>query len=165
MSVGTVICTWVVITCNSFHLIFKDQHIFCLSTNDNISIDSVCFQPFYLWVNRSSPNSTGYKQHLLILKGLKVFMNKLRSASKRTCKVTETVSGFEFSHFHCRSSNFLENDCDCSCFSVIITDCQRNTFAFLVHFNDDKLTRLTVTCYTWCMNIHQINLISQFFSF
>ena len=36
MSVGPIICTWVIVTRYSFHSIFKDQHIFCLCSDNNI---------------------------------------------------------------------------------------------------------------------------------
>ena len=61
MSVCTVICTWVIISCNSFHLFFENQHIFCLRTNDNIYIDPMCVHPFNLRVYRGCTNTAGYK--------------------------------------------------------------------------------------------------------
>ena len=37
----SVICTRIIISCNCFHLIFKDQHIFRLGTDDNICFNAM----------------------------------------------------------------------------------------------------------------------------
>lgn len=92
-------------------------------------------------------------------------MNKLRSAPKRSCKITEIISLFQSSHLCRRSAHFLNDDRDSPRFSVVVTDSQRNTLAFLIHLYNHKLTRLTMTRNTRRVHIHQKILSASFSAF
>ena len=73
MTVRTVIRTWIIITRYCFHLFFKDQHILCLGTDDNISIYAVLMQPFYLWIDRCCSDTASYEQDLFLLQFFDIF--------------------------------------------------------------------------------------------
>ena len=67
-SVGAVICGHVKITCYRFELILKDYEILGLCTDDDICINAVLMEPFYLRINRCCTNTSGYEYHFLFLK-------------------------------------------------------------------------------------------------
>ena len=94
MSVRTVICTWIVITGYRTHLILQDQQILILGTDDNIRINTMFFQPFYLRIYRCSTYTTAYKQDLLLFQALNIFFYKFRRTAKWSGKITERISFF-----------------------------------------------------------------------
>ena len=122
-------------------------------------------EPFDLRVHRSRAHAACHEKHLFILQRIDILMDKLGSASERSCKVTEIIPFFERSHLCCGSSHFLHHNGNGTCLSVIVTDGQGNTLALLIHFYNNKLSGLTVLCHTRRMHIHQKDLVRQFFCF
>src|SRR5699024_7137316 len=47
MSVASIVCADIDITCYCLHLFFHDYEIFCLCTDDDICVNAVLMQPFY----------------------------------------------------------------------------------------------------------------------
>ena len=74
MTVRTVIRTWIIISGYCFHLFFQDQHIFCLRTDDNISINTVFMEPFHLWIYRCCSDTASDKQDLFLLQFFDIFL-------------------------------------------------------------------------------------------
>ena len=86
-SVRSVICCNIQVACYSFHLFFQNDQVFGLCTNDNIGINTMFMQPFYLWVNRRSTNSTCYKQDFFLFQFFWIFVHEFGRTSQRSYKI------------------------------------------------------------------------------
>ena len=72
-TIRAIICSYVQITCNSFHLVFKNQKIMILGSYYNICCHTILMKPLYLRIYRSSTNTTCNEQNVLFLQCIYLF--------------------------------------------------------------------------------------------
>ena len=79
-SVRTVIGCNIEIACHFLKFLFQDHQVFCLCTDDNICINAVLMQPFYLWIYRCSTYTACYKKDLLLFYFFEIFCAQAQTA-------------------------------------------------------------------------------------
>ena len=164
-SVRTVIGCNIEIACHFGKFLFQDNQIFCLCTDNNIRINAVLMQPFHLWIYWCSTYTTSYKKDLFLFYFFERLCAQVRRLSQRTYEITESISCLQCGKFLCGRSDRLEYNSNCTGFSVIVTNSQRNTLADFIHFYDDKLSRQTMLCNTRSLYNHLVDIACKFSCF
>ena len=95
----------------------------------------------------AAPTPPATNKHFFLLQSIQdPHATNSEATSERSSKITETDRPLLTSDiFMVEAPTVLEYNRDRSCFSVIITDCKRNPFPFIIHLYDHKLSRLTMT--------------------
>ena len=163
--IGAVVCGDIKIPCHRLHLVLQDQHILCLGSHDHIRVNAMVSQPLYLWIHRSGAHASRDKQHFLIFKGIQILAHKLGRPPQGSHEIPEAVPGFQGSHLLGTGSHDLEHNGDDPCFSVIITDGQRNPLSHLIHFYNHKFPRFAGSGYPGSFYVHEVDLVCQLLCF
>ncbi len=161
--IGTVIRTYIDISCNCLHLFFIENDVFISESHNHINVHTVFMQPLDLRIYRCRSKTACNKYDLLFLCLLKIlFKAKLWRASERSDKIFQLIAFIQRHHPFCSSANGLYDNGNRLLFSIIITDGKRNPLSHLVCLCNYKLSRQTLLCNTRCPDFHQNDVICQF---
>ena len=123
-----------------FESILEDYKIFGLCADDNVTVNTKFLKIFSLWINRCCTYTTCDKYDLLFLEFFYRLFAKIGWLAQGANNIRKIVTLFKVLKSESLSSDSLYNYFNCSLFSVIVTNCKRNSLPLCIYADNKKLS-------------------------
>ena len=133
--VGTVICHQIKVIAGSTHFVFQNDDIFVAEAGNHVDFCAEIVQGLGLRIRNGTARTAADDSGIVVT-------FQLRGLAERTDEIQNAVALVQRIEQHGCFANLLKNNIDCSRFSVIISDGQRNSLSILIDAQNNKLSGL-----------------------
>ena len=160
-AVGTVIGSKVEILRNGLHLVFENEKVLVPCTLDAVDFNAVVMKSLELVINGSRAYAACDEEDLFLFEFFNGKIDEIGRPSQRTYDIGETVADPKIGHALGLCADDRENDGDDAFFTVIITNGERDSLAFIINADDEKLSGHCLTRNKRCNDFHEPDVCSE----
>ena len=140
-----------------------DQEVLGTRADDAVSHCAMFVEPLHLWEDGSDAHAAADEHKRAFAKLFSGHVGELGWLAQRTYHIVEAVAHLVLSHLLGGFTDGLEDDGHRPFDTLVITDCQRNTFRILFHLDDKELTRQCRVGNSRGVHIHQVGFRRESF--